>query len=104
MGVSLEAAALYDVSITEPAERQLLLKLTQFAGTVASVGESLEPHRLCNYLCELATLYHRFYEQCPVLKADDEATVRSRLALCVLVARTIERGLGLLGIDVVERM
>ncbi len=104
LGVTMSNVASCSVNITEPAERQLALKATQFASTVASVGESLEPHRLCNYLYELATLYHRFYEQCPVLKAGDEATVRSRLALCALVARTIERGLGLLGIEVVERM
>lgn len=92
------------LAVGEPAERALALQLLQFAGVVASVADSLEPHRLCNYLYELATRYHRFFEQCPVLKADDAATRASRLALCHLTARTLERGLGLLGISVVERM
>ncbi|MEM1446391.1 MAG: arginine--tRNA ligase [Planctomycetota bacterium] len=103
-GVSPEEVSGYAVAVQEPAERELVLKLSQFSATVASVGASLEPHRLCTYLFELATRYHRFYEACPVLKADDDATKQSRLALCGLVAATIEAGLGLLGIGVVERM
>ena len=92
------------LAVNEPAERGLVLQLLQFAGVVENVADTLEPHRLCNYLYELATRYHRFFEQCPVLKADDEATKQSRLALCHVTARTLERGLGLLGIQVVERM
>ncbi|MEL7089127.1 MAG: arginine--tRNA ligase, partial [Planctomycetota bacterium] len=92
------------VAVREDAERALVLQLLQFAGAVQGVVDSLEPHRLCNYLYELATRYHRFFEQCPVLKAPDEATKAGRLALCHLTARTLERGLGLLGIGVVERM
>lgn len=89
--------------MNEPAERGLVLHLTQFGATVQSVAESLEPHRLCNYLYELATRYHRFFEACPVLKSEGELR-DARLALCKLTALTLERGLGLLGIDVVERM
>ncbi len=92
------------VQVTEEAERLLAQQLLQFPRVVAAVAQSLEPHRLCTYLYELATRYHKFYEHCPVLKADDAARRESRLALCALVARTLERGLGLLGIDVVERM
>ena len=91
------------VAVNEPAERGLVLHLTQFGATVQSVAESLEPHRLCNYLYELATRYHRFFEACPVLKSEGELR-DARLALCKLTALTLERGLGLLGIDVVERM
>ncbi len=90
--------------IADAAERRLVLQLAQFARVVDGVGDSLEPHRLCNYLFELATAYHHFFERCPVLRADDEATRDSRLALCELVARTLQCGLGLLGIRVVERM
>ncbi len=91
------------IAVEEPAERGLVLQLLQFGATVASVAESLEPHRLCNYLYELATRYHRFFEACPVLKSEGEQR-DARLALCKLTALTLERGLGLLGIDVVERM
>jgi arginyl-tRNA synthetase len=93
------------VEVAEPAEKALVLKLMQFGTTVESVADSLEPHRLCNYLYELASAFHKFFESCPVLKADVPADVKhGRLALCKLVALTLERGLGLLGIGVVERM
>lgn len=93
------------VQVDDPAEKTLVLKLMQFGATVDSVAESLEPHRLCNYLYELASAFHKFFESCPVLRSDVDPDVRQgRLALCKLVALTLERGLGLLGIAVVERM
>jgi arginyl-tRNA synthetase len=98
---SLDAGAL---RISDPHERALAIHLLRFPVTVDGVGVSLEPHRLCTYLFELATEYHRFYEHCPVLKADDAGVRESRLLLCGLVGRVLERGLGLLGIGVVEQM
>ncbi|MGB0767493.1 MAG: arginine--tRNA ligase [Phycisphaeraceae bacterium] len=93
------------VEVDAPAEKALVLKLLQFGGVVDSVASSLEPHRLCNYLYELASAFHRFFESCPVLRDDVPDEVRrGRLALCQLVALTLERGLSLLGIGVVERM
>jgi len=68
------------------------------------VSRSLEPHRLCTYLYGLASLFHGFYEQCPVMNAADENVKRSRLALCKLVAETLKLGLSLLGIEVMDRM
>ncbi len=59
---------------------------------------------LTGYLYELANRYSTFFEQCPVLKAESEAVRNSRLLLCDLTARTLRQGLGLLGIEVVERM
>jgi arginyl-tRNA synthetase len=93
-----------DLSIEDAETRQLLLCLLRFPRTVSSVAECLEPHLLCNYLYELASEFHHFYEHCPVLGAGKEALRRERLALCQWVARTLKTGLGLLGIGVVERM
>lgn len=90
--------------VTNDAERALVLKLAQWPDAIEAVAESLQPHRLCTFLYELATAYHQFYERCPVLTAETEALKQSRLALCHAVARTLEKGLALLGIDVVERM
>jgi arginyl-tRNA synthetase len=92
------------VDVKEPAERALVLALLQFPYAIGSVAESLEPHRLCGYLYELASAYHQFYENCPVLSAGDAATRDSRLVLSDLTARTLARGLELLGIGVVEQM
>ncbi len=91
------------IAVVEPAERALALHLLEYGATLQKVGELLEPHRLCAYLFELAQLFTSFYDQCPVLKADE--TVReSRLALCGLVLRRLSSGLDLLGIETPENM
>ena len=76
----------------------------QFPETLDRVVADYRPNHLTAYLFELATRYSTFFENCPVLKAESEALRTSRLTLCDLTARTIERGLTLLGIEVVERM
>ncbi len=87
----------------EPAEQQLALLLSRFGEVVDAVGESLQPHRLCGYLYELAGALSSFYEQCPVLKS--EGDVRgSRLALCAATRKVLAAGLDLLGIEAPERM
>ena len=92
------------ISIGHPAERALAIKLLQFAEVVDAVAESLEPHRLCTYLYELASAFHQFYEKCSVLNAENDATRDSRLGLCGLTGRTLKTGLELLGIEAVDRM
>jgi arginyl-tRNA synthetase len=92
------------ILITAPAERELARKLLEFGAVVSQVAESAEPHRLCSYLFEVASLFTSFYEQCPVLKADDEETRSSRLALCAAVLRVLTVGLGLLGVPIPDRM
>jgi arginyl-tRNA synthetase len=77
--------------------------LDSYATVLAEVAATLEPHRLCGYLYELARDFTTFYEACPVLKAE-EPVRGNRLALCRLTARTLAHGLGLLGIAAPERM
>ena len=89
--------------LAEPAELALAKRLCQFAEVVPTVLNDFRPNVLANYLFELANGFHAFYEACPVLKSD-EPTRSSRLALCRLTARVLHGGLGLLGIDVPERM
>jgi len=92
-----------DVTVTQPGERSLALKLLDFGDVVALVGDELEPHKLCLYLFELAQTFSVFYEQCPVLKAD-RAVRDSRLALCSLTLSVLVQGLDLLGLESPERM
>jgi arginyl-tRNA synthetase len=92
------------VAIDHPAERALVLRLLQFDTAVADAVERYSPHRLCTYLYELAGEFSTFYEQCPVLRAPDEATKASRLMLCDSTARVMEQGLALLGIEAPEQM
>jgi arginyl-tRNA synthetase len=86
------------------AERALALHLLSFGAALQAAAETTEPHRLCVYLFDLASAYTTFYENCPVLKAPDEATKASRLALCALTLRTLSKGLELLGVATPERM
>jgi arginyl-tRNA synthetase len=89
--------------LVEPAEQQVALLLSRFGEVVAAVGETLQPHRLCGYLFELATALSVFYEQCPVLKSEGEVRT-SRLALCAATKKVLASGLDLLGIEAPERM
>jgi arginyl-tRNA synthetase len=93
-----------DVMLTTPQERALAIALLQFSETLDRVVADYRPNHLTAYLFELATRYSDFFENCPVLRAETPELRTSRLILCDLTARTIERGLNLLGIEVVERM
>jgi arginyl-tRNA synthetase len=92
------------IRIGQPQEKQLALTLLGFDAALMDTVDKYSPHRLCTYLYDLATAFTSFYEHCPVLKVEDEILRTSRLALCDLTARTLQQGLGLLGIDVPEQM
>ncbi|MFG2006425.1 arginine--tRNA ligase [Spirillospora sp. NPDC048911] len=92
------------IVIGHEAERALALKLLGFGTVVEQSGETSEPHRLAGYVFELAQAYTAFFENCPVLKAPDDETKASRLALCAATLHTLTTGLDLLGIPVPERM
>jgi len=89
--------------LKDPAEERLALLLTGFADTVAQVAETLQPHRLCTYLYEVASALSTFYEQCPVLTSEGE-TRASRIALCTATRNVLQDGLGLLGIEAPDAM
>lgn len=91
------------IVLQEPLEKQLALELLKFEDVLQSVADSAYPHYLANYLYQVATLFSRFYEACPVLKAEGEQR-DSRLALAQLTAQTLQVGLDLLGIDTLEVM
>ncbi|MEU6984548.1 arginine--tRNA ligase [Streptomyces sp. NPDC046324] len=88
-----------------PAERALGLHLDQFGETVAEAAAEYAPHKLAAYLYQLASLYTTFYDQCPVIKPEPPKEVaENRLFLCDLTARTLHRGMALLGIRTPERL
>jgi arginyl-tRNA synthetase len=86
------------------AERALGLELLRFAEALELTVADYRPNQLTAYLFDLANRYSTFFEQCPVLKAESAELRLSRLLLCDLTARTIQKGLELLGIKVVEKM
>ena len=88
---------------TEPLECQLAAELLKFEDVLQTVADSSYPHYLAAYLYQVASLFSRFYEACPILKA--EGSVRNtRLQLAALTGQTLQTGLSLLGIDTLEVM
>jgi len=102
-GGDLGAGAVASLTFSESQEWALVRELLKFDGVIAEVEQELLPNRLCNYLFELSQVFNRFYDQVPVLKAEEPAR-SSRLALCRLTTDTLSLGLGLLGIPTLERM
>ena len=91
------------VVLDAPLEKQLAVELLKFEDVLQSVAETSYPHYLAGYLYQVATLFSRFYEACPILKA--EGTSReTRLQLAKLTGDTLKQGLDLLGIDTLEVM
>ena len=92
------------VVIAEDREAQLAARLLQFEETLSVVAREGTPHVMCAYLYDLAGLFSGFYEHCPILSAESEETLNSRLKLALLTAKTLKLGLDTLGIETVERM
>jgi arginyl-tRNA synthetase len=94
-----------NIIITDTLEHQLAVMLLRFEDILERAAEDASPNQITTYLYEMVTLFMRFYEQNPILKEGvDEATKMSRLQLADLTAKTIKKGLELLGIEVVDRL
>lgn len=91
------------VQLNAPAEVALAKHLLNFGLVLEAVAEEYRPNFLCNYLYDLAGNFARFFENCPVLKAEP-AERASRLVLCNLTAKVLRQGLEVLGIETLEKM
>ena len=91
------------LTLTEPLEKQLAVELLKFEDVLHSTAESSHPHYLAAYLYQVATLFSRFYEACPILKAEGNAR-NTRLQLAHLTAGVLKQGLDLLGIETLDVM
>ncbi len=91
------------IILQENTELILAKHILQLNDVLKEVEKDLFPNRLCLYLFELSQKFNQFYDQCPILQAE-ESIKNSRLILANLTARTLKLGLSLLGISVLERM
>jgi arginyl-tRNA synthetase len=99
-----EAVSPAAIRVQHDREHALSLQLLGFGAAVSDVESTLEPHKLCGYLYDLASAFSSFYKDCPVLKAETPERRASRVALCDLTRRVLVQGMSLLGIDAPERM
>ncbi len=107
LGEAGDAKDLSSLTILPPlsdAEKALGLALTRFAPAVLSAGADRAPHRICNYIYELANEFNRFYHETPILTENQPAQRDSYIALIDLTKRILECGIDLLGFEAPERM
>ena len=83
------------------AESSLMKKILEYKEVLAEAAHEMAPHKLANYLYELAQSFSRFYENCPVIGDSNE---EERLQLVRVYLDTMTHGLGLLGINIPEEM
>lgn len=107
LGIDWRATAFDPTQLVHEKELELLGALGEFTRTIASAAELREPHRVARYLEDLATFYHRFYDNCRVLPRGDEsvdALTIARLWLCAATRQVLANGLDLCGVSAPERM
>jgi arginyl-tRNA synthetase len=89
--------------LTTVSEQNLMKKLFRFESEIVQAAENYEPHKVSNYLEELAALFHRFYTECRIIGSEKELA-EARIALAVAVQQALRNGLNLLGVDAPEKM
>jgi arginyl-tRNA synthetase len=90
--------------LKEPEARSLALILGRFPEVVSGAAERLEPHDIANYLREVASEFHSFYNALKLIDSDDQALSLARLALAEATRQVLENGLDLLGVSAPESM
>ena len=93
-----------ELSILSKEELTLSRRLVEFPSVLDETISTFSPHKLCKHLHSIASSFASFYENCSILKEENAMLSKRRLALCDLTARELQLGLGIMGIDVPERM
>ena len=99
----IEAKADVDTELNEK-EVALIQKMSEYGAAVAQAGKDYSPSGIANYCYELTKAFNQFYHDYSILGAETTELKQMRLALAANVAKTIKNGMGLLGIEVPERM
>jgi arginyl-tRNA synthetase len=102
--INYSADALEMLSHLEDTERELIVILNEFEKKIQLAGEDYSPSVIAQYMFDLAKEYNRFYAELPIFNERDEQVQSFRIALSALTAKTIRRGMQLLGIKVPDRM
>lgn len=92
-----------DIPLSEK-EEALIQKVNEYAEVVSEAGRTYSPALIANYVYDLVKEYNQFYHDFSVLKEENEAIRTFRIALSSVIARTMQSGFALLGIEMPERM
>ena len=93
-----------DAIPAEPAERELLKKIMVFDSVIGESARQMRPHIVADYCLDLATLYNKFYNACPILSCEDELRKEWRLAVNFAALNAMKNALASIGIAALERM
>ena len=104
MKISISSNDLKNVASLEPAEREVVQVLNTYESKVREAAKDYSPALIANYVYELAKEYNQFYQSIPIFNESDPSKLKLRIALSQSVADTIKKGMGLLGIQVPEKM
>ena len=94
----------YATVVPNDKEIALIQRLADFPSVVSEAGRSYSPALIANYVYDLVKEYNQFYHDCSILREEDAAVRSLRLTLSDVTSRVIRTGMGLLGINVPERM
>ena len=106
-GINYEIKSFNPELLVHERERELIGLLAEFPRVVSAAAQAREPHRVARYIEDLASQYHRFYNDCRVLPLGDEKPTElnsARATLCLATAQVIGNGLDLLGVSAPEKM
>lgn len=93
-----------DFTSLHSAEMDILKSLHEYPEVIKNAGDNLSPAMIANYAYDLAKAFNSFYQEVSVLKEDDENKTAVRLSLALMTGKVIKSAMGLLGIEVPERM
>ncbi|MEK6456029.1 arginine--tRNA ligase [Caldifermentibacillus hisashii] len=104
LGISFSADNIDLSLITEEKEYDVLKKLGEFPQVIIEAAEKRAPHRVTNYIHDLASTFHSFYNAVKVLDQDNLEQTKARLALVKAVQLTLKNALTLIGVHAPEKM
>lgn len=104
MGIALHPDKLVLSDGLEPAEREGMRLLSEFESKVKEAAKDYSPALIANYAYELAKVYNQFYQSISIFNESDPDKLMFRIGFSVAVSRAIKKAMGLLGIEVPERM
>ncbi len=104
IGLDHESTDFSQIQSIQESEQNLIFSLSEFEKKIQLAGQDYSPSVIAQYLFDLAKDYNRFYADVAIFQEDDATLVSFRVALSELTAKTIKKGMSLLGISVPDRM